>query len=294
MSQKTHKFSPLFADITGGKFLIEKLGHAEAVQALERCFNRMERAVTTFKGRVAKRSGSHIMAVFGNAEEALRAACEMQERVETLPAVSGIKLAIGIGFHYGTLQDENNDVFGETVNIASRLVKQARLGQIVTSGAAIATFPASLRQMTRALDLPPIKNKNEDVGIFEVLWKDIGNAPAVGPVSTVCLRLRHGDREILMNTTAPLITLGRNERSDLVIKDQRASRNHCRIEMRRDGFVLLDISTNGTFVSPHDGADFYLKQGATTLKGSGRLCFGQAFFEDIPDLVDYEVCQEPQ
>lgn len=292
MSKPAQKFSPLFADITGGKFLIEKLGHAEAVHALERCFNRMERAVATFKGRVAKRSGSHILAVFGTAEEAFRAACEMQERIAKLPAVSGIKLAVGIGFHYGTLHDENNDTSGEVVMVASHLVKQARLGQIITSGAAVAMLPANCRQMVRAIDLPPLRIGNEIVAMFEVLWKGAGHAPAARLSSDACLCLKHGGEEILVNAATPLVTLGRGEESDLVIADPRASRNHCRIEMRRDGFVLLDSSTNGTFVSPQEGGEFYLKQSAVVLKGSGRLCFGQAFFEGIPDIVDYEACRK--
>lgn len=293
MSQPAQKFSPLFADITGGKFLIEKLGHAEAVHALERCFNRMERAVSTFKGRVAKRSGSHILAVFSSPEEAFRAACEMQERIEKLPAVSGIKLAVGIGFHYGTLHDVNNDASGEVVMVASHLVKQARLGQIITSGTAVAMLPAGLREKVRAIDLPPIRIGNEIVAMFEILWKGPGQSRAARAPSNACLRLKHRGDEILANAAKPLVTLGRGEESDVVIADPRASRNHCRIEMRRDDFVLLDTSTNGTFVSPHEGSEFYLKQTGAILKGSGRLCFGQAFFEGIPDIVDYEVCQKP-
>jgi len=294
MNPKPRKFSPLFADVTGSKFLVEKLGSDEAMQAVERCFNRMERAIAAFKGRVVKRSGNQIMAVFGTAEEALRAACEMQQRVATLPAVSGVKLAIGIGFHYGPEQEENNDVTGETVNIAARLVKHARLGQIVTSVAAIAALPAALRQTTRALDLPPIKSKDEDIGIFEAQWSKLENPATVKvdlpPVSTGHLRLTHGGRELLLSAAAPLILLGRDTQCDLVIKDQRASRNHCRIEMRRNSFVLRDMSTNGTFVSPQDEAELHLKNGETTLKGSGRICFGQPYSEGIADFVDYAVC----
>lgn len=294
MNPQTHKFSPLFADITGSKFLIEKLGSAEAMQAVERCFNRMERAITAFKGRVVKRSGNHIMAVFGSPEEALRAASEMQQRVETLPAVSGVKLAIGIGFHYGPAQEENNDVSGETVNIAQRLVKQARLGQIVTSAAAIAALPAALRQTTRALDLPPIKTRNEDVSIFEVQWVKLDGPATIQlnppPISTIRLRLTHGGREVFLSAVAPLITLGREKQSDLVIKDQRASRHHCRIEMRRNSFVLRDMSTNGTFVSPQDGDGFHLQNGEAPLEGKGRICFGQPYTDGIADFVDYEVC----
>jgi hypothetical protein len=218
----------------------------------------------------------------------------MQQRVETLPAVSGVKLAIGIGFHYGPAQEENNDVSGDTVNIAQRLVKQAKIGQIVTSGTAIAALPAALRLATRALDLPPIKTKDEDIGIFEALWIRLEHPQTIPtdlpPASSARLCLTHGGREVQLDATHPLITLGRESHCDLVIKDQRASRNHCRIEMRRSNFVLRDMSTNGTFVSPQDGAEFHVKNGEATLKGCGRLCFGQPYSEGIADFVDYEVC----
>src|ERR1035437_8492361 len=84
MSPQPRNFSPLFADIFGSKLLYEKLGDAEALQAVERCLNRMERAIAGSKGRVVKHSGDQIMAVFDTAEAAMRAACEMQLRIENL------------------------------------------------------------------------------------------------------------------------------------------------------------------------------------------------------------------
>ena len=63
----------LYADISGSKQLFDRLNEAEAMQAFERCFNRMERAISSFNGRVVKHIGDQLMAVFDTAEDAMRA-----------------------------------------------------------------------------------------------------------------------------------------------------------------------------------------------------------------------------
>ncbi len=295
MSPQPRDFCPLFADIFGVKLLYEKLDNAEALQAVERCFNRMERAIAGFKGRVVKHSGDQLMAVFDSAESAMRAACEMQLRVENLPAVSGVKLAIGVGFHYGPAQEEDNDVYGNTVNIAARLVKLAKGGQIITSEPTIEALPAQSRLIAHAIDSPALKINHENLRIFAVIWQkpeDLTLAapkpvPATAPPAQLRLLLR--GQEILLGVGKAAATLGRDVQSDLVIKDPRASRHHSRIEQRRGIFVLVDLSTNGTYVSPDGEKGFLLKREEYILKGRGCLSFGQTQGKDIDDIVAYEV-----
>ena len=303
MTSPPRNFCPLYADISGSKLLYEKLNETEAMQAFERCFNRMERAISSFNGRVVKHIGDQLMAVFDSAEDAMRAACEMQLRVEKLPAVSGIKLAVGIGFHYGPALEENNDTSGDTVKAASRLVKLANGGQIVASAAAVEALPAYLRQATRALDSVSVKaNNNESIPVYVVVWQTIAELPARQDVSAppsapsmpapppklARLRLLHNGREILLGREKPVITLGRDVKCDLLIKNPHASRNHCRIEQRRDVFVLIDQSTNGTHVGPEGEPGFLLKGREFVLGGRGVLSFGLLQDRDLADIVAYE------
>ena len=77
--------------------------------------------------------------------------------------------------------------------------------------------------------------------------------------------------------------------NNIIIIDPRASRQHVRIERQREGFILIDESTNGCFVSIEGQEEQCLKGTALPLTGSG--CFGCGFssreFEN--DLVFFEL-----
>lgn len=288
----------LFADVSGSTRLYEKLGDAEAMRAVERCLHRMERATVSFKGRVVKHIGDAIMAVFETPSDAMHAACEMQQRVDDLPAVSGVKLTIRVGFHFGTALEENNDVFGDTVNTAARISEMAKSGQILASAACVDTLPAYMRHAARDLDLQTLKGKGEDVRIYEIVWRKVDELTMTAPRGVaqeqasqvpVRLSLQHCGQQKLLDNNTPVATLGRDVHNDLVINELRASRNHGRIERRRNKFVLIDQSTNGTYVTPQGEKEFLLKHEEYTLKGSGIIAFGRSYAADVSEVLLYEV-----
>jgi adenylate cyclase len=299
----------LFANISGTARLYEKLGDTEALRAIERCLNRMERASSGYKGRVVKTLGDELMVAFDSTEEALHAAVEMQQRIESLPPVSGVSLAIRIGFHYGPAPEEDNDTFVNTVNLAERVVMLAKPGQVLATSEAVAVLPPALQQLTKEIDVSAA-SKDEAIRVFEVRWEpgsedhrariQAGTAasadasvptpapPSVGPTK-VKLRLRYGDHKLILGPERPTATLGRDAKSDIVVMDVRASRNHGRIERRFDRFVLVDQSTNGTYVTVRGEAEFLLKQEETVLRGRGRISFGHTGGVESGDQVEFEV-----
>ena len=294
MSEKVERnLCVLFGDVSGSTRLYEKLGDKEALHAVERCINRMTRATEQYHGRVIKTIGDEVMAVFDSAEAGFQAAGEMQQRVDDLPPVRGAKLAIRVGFHFGPAIEENNDIFGDTVNTAARMAGLAKAGQIITSADTIGALPQLLRQSTRDIDALSLKGKAEDVRVYEVIWQEsdeltmksasIATAPAAAR-----LTVRHCGAEIVLDPDNSLLGLGRDAASGIVIADKRASRSHARIERRRDKFVLIDQSTNGTYVTFDGEAEFALKREEVILRGHGHACFGHAF-EDGSEIVEFQV-----
>ncbi|MBL8491495.1 MAG: adenylate/guanylate cyclase domain-containing protein [Rhodocyclaceae bacterium] len=285
----------LFGDVSGSTRLYEKLGDAEALRAVERCLNRMERAASAYRGRVVKTIGDELMLVFENAEQGCLAACDMQQRVDALPPVSGVKLAIRIGFHFGPAIEEGGDVFGDTVNTAARMAGLAKGGQIITSGETMDTLPGLLKQSTRELDALAVKGKAEEVRIVEVIWQESGDltmlaenrsAPAAdGPA----LKLRHGSKEIQLGPDRPAVSMGRDTHCDIIIRDPRASRSHGRIERRRGKYYLVDQSTNGTYVTLDGEAEFVLKREEALLRGKGRIAFGHGAADEGAEVVEFQV-----
>jgi hypothetical protein len=88
------------------------------------------------------------------------------------------------------------------------------------------------------------------------------------------LRLRFDDRELLVDERASSITIGRAEVNDVVVKGHLSSRLHARIVIGRSNFVLIDQSTNGTFVQTGDGEELFIRQDILQLKGQGMIGLG--------------------
>ena len=293
MSKAERNLCVLFADVSGSTRLYEKLGDKEALHAVERCLNRMTRATEQFKGRVVKTIGDEVMAVFDSAEAGMDAACSMQQRVDDLPPVSGIKLAIRIGFHFGPAIEDAKDVFGDTVNTAARMAGLAKAGQIITTAETVGALPTLLQQSTREIDALSVKGKAEDVRVCEVLWQESDDltmksgSVALAPVSAR-LTVRHGENVQVLDPGHGAFSLGRDAGCDIIINDRRASRTHARIERRRDKFVLIDQSTNGTYVTFVGEAEFALKREEVILRSKGRISFGHAFDEG-GEIVEFQV-----
>lgn len=272
----------LFADVVGSTALYEKLGDAEAKRAVERCLKRVQLAVGHFGGRVIKNIGDGILADFSDAAATMAAACEMQQRVSDLPPVAGQSLLLRIGFHRGPVIEEAGDIFGDAVNLASRLADLARPAQIISSASTIDTLSAMQRLAVRALPAMPIKGKTEPVAVCEVFWRsdaDNGELTLVAGHSTSTpqgrrLVLHHEQRVLELDAFAGPLVIGRDKSCDLVVADAMASRQHARIERRGDHFMLIDQSTNGTWLGRDGEAQTVLRREAAPLAGRGRISLG--------------------
>ncbi len=295
MSGVERNMAVLFADVSGSTKLYERLGDSEALRAVDRVVKRMQIAIQGLKGRIVKTIGDEVMATFDTAENAFLASVEIQQRITDLPSVSGVKLSVRIGFHYGSAIEESNDVFGDTVNTAARIVGLANAEQTLTSKETVDQLPPLLRESTRDLDQLSVKGKAEGVHVFEVLWRSneelTMKAESLSKLAvrqTPKLRLRYRGKALLLDEKCALLTLGRDPGSDMVIEDRKASRQHARIERRGDKYILIDQSTNGTYLSPKGEKETLLRREEILLQGSGSIGFGSSLNEQQTDFAEYE------
>ncbi len=285
----------LFADVCGSTRLYEVLGDAPALAAINGCLAVVRRVTQAYAGRVVKTIGDEIMAVFPDPAAAALAACEMQALVAGLSAGGGTRIAIRVGFNFGPVLENkgDGDVFGDTVNVASRMASVARSGQIITTEATMERFPAILRSSTRPLEAVPVKGKAEEIPIVEVVWLDSDDATMVASrtissaVAKATLRLRYKGRELVLDGSRSAATLGRDAHADLVVETKTASRLHARIERRRDRFVFIDQSTNGSYVTIRGEAEIRVLREELLLHGSGSVSFGQPHKRDPDSVVEF-------
>jgi adenylate cyclase len=227
--------------------------------------------------------------------QAARSAACMQGRIAALPAFGDTRLGVRIGLHAGSVLEEGGDVYGDAVNTAARMTELAKSGQIVTTGATVEALPEQLRDATRDLDLLAVKGKQDELHVYELLWRDDEDLTVLGtrgavPLAGDCgLRLQHGGRTLLMGADLPMVLLGRDTDNNIVIQHRSASRLHGRIERRRDRYFYTDLSTNGTYVTIAADAEILLRREQIMLRGRGRLAYGHAAADPRAELVLFSV-----
>lgn len=122
----------LFTDLVGSTDITATLGDA-AAQDLLRFHNSVIRsALGGYGGREIKHTGDGIMATFGSVAAALACAIEIRDGFASHNAsVSGPPVLVRIGLSAGEPISEDGDMFGSSVQMASRVCSQAEPGQIL-------------------------------------------------------------------------------------------------------------------------------------------------------------------
>lgn len=296
MNLQRRELCILAVEVVGSSLLYEKLGDVQARRTIDHCLQQAARAALPHGGRVLKTLGHESLLSFDTAEQGIQAACAMQQQVDGLDAVSGVRPVIRIGLHYGGVLEEGGELFGDGVNTATRLAELAQAHQIIASADVLVALPPRARERAGHLKPVVLKGRREPLMVAEVAGPEEEAAPdAAAPFSPteaqgLRLRLRHGGKQnLFIDARRPSLSLGRGVGNDLVIRDTRASRTHAHIEFRSTCFVLTDQSSNGTYVAPEGQANFLVKREEAILRGRGRLSFGHPWAEGQSEFVDYLV-----
>lgn len=268
--------------------LAAHLGRKEAEHIAERCLNRAERALAAFSGKLIGREEFTVIAGFERCDAAVLAANEMLNRIRSLPAISGLKQPIRIGIHSaaaGALSAQEGNLYG-----ARQLANCAEAEQALASAPTIDGLGPSARHVVaeRALISPLLENLPWPVfPIAERVNKSFTLPPA--SILSQRLRLQHRGRTLFVEEARPVLLLGRELANDFAIENRRASRQHARIERRREGFVLVDVSTNGCHILIDGEGERRIHQRELLLYGSGNIACGFTASEDPADLVRFDL-----
>jgi len=289
---QTRQVTVLFADVGDNTNLFEIEGGKPTGQAIARCIDQLRQNVESSGGRVVKIIGDGVMAVFPTPDAAASAASDIQFAIDALAPVGATKLGVRIGFHCGPVIQRDDDILGDTVNIAARLVEQAVRSQIITSRESSDRLGPEFRSFKRPLYLIHVKGKAEDVELCELIWNDAADlttpftkrANAIPETLELCLKYR--DRDIILRRHDESITLGRDPDCGLPVASNLVSRQHCIIERRRDKFILVDQSANGTYVTAEGSSEVLLQREEFMLGKHGWITFGQPRAE-AEEVVEY-------
>ncbi|MDO8251236.1 MAG: adenylate/guanylate cyclase domain-containing protein [Rhodoferax sp.] len=285
----------VFADLTGSTGVFESLGNAMATQAITRLTQWIGKVCESHGGHVVKYLGDGALLVFLENNDALAAVTEMQRihitRIENWP--DPLKMRLQVGMARGEVVEQNNDVFGDAVNVASRLSDLSGADQILATEAVIGRLVADSPVRCRCLGSLDIRGRSEACVVYRVEWQPESQSEfftlQAGLTSSLpqalappkAIRLSWLDiQAVFMSGDLPIF-LGRDEDSHFVVNDPRVSRTHARIEWRAGKFYLEDLSSYGTWVRFSDSAAVVaLRRQECVLPLEGDIALG-APFEDF-------------
>ncbi|MGI9272092.1 MAG: adenylate/guanylate cyclase domain-containing protein [Woeseiaceae bacterium] len=274
----------LFADVVGSTQLYDKFGDTKASETVAACLDVMKDATHQFNGTVIKTIGDEVMSTFPSVDESMGAAIMMQSRITAdNKQEDRIPVSIRIGCHYGPVVQEQNDIFGAAVHTANRMTSQAKARQIVISGETVKHLNDKLKEVTRQIDVATVRGKLDEVALYELLWNP-DEATSMLPTiewegqdrkaSKVELTFR--DQTVEVSDQRKSVNLGRADDNDLVVKGNLISRIHAKVEMRRGKIMIVDQSTNGTFVQNLQGVETFVRRDSAELRGEGTIGLGRA------------------
>ena len=119
MSHSRQLAAIMFTDIVGYSALMSK-DESKAFEVLNSNRSIQKPLIKQFKGEWLKEIGDGVLASFSTVSDAVFCATAIQQACENVP-----DLQLRIGIHQGEVVFENNDVFGDGVNIAARIQSTA-------------------------------------------------------------------------------------------------------------------------------------------------------------------------
>ena len=299
MTRETASLSIMFADIARSTRFYETLGDISAQRLMATCLSRLSDVACQHQGSVIKTIGDEVMCTFPDADLAVNAAKNMQEAIEKMPDIEKSDLGtpnIYIGIHTGPVIKEGNDIFGDSVILAARMVALAKPRQILITEQTVKALTPEYKSFVRYLDKETIKGKRGKLKIYEYIWEqdDVTvilerSLPQLALQSY--LELRCTDVMIKVDHLQPSITIGRQSHNDLVLDYERISRSHAKIEYSREKFILIDHSSNGTYIHPEGETVIHITKDEVQLSGTGIISLGREASPGSPGAIHYTVKQ---
>jgi adenylate cyclase len=123
----------LCADVYGYSRLMEA-DEAATLETLRRYRAAMAGLVERHDGRIVNTWGDAVIAEFASVVEAVQCAVEIQQEISNQDPPDARRMRFRIGINLGDVMVEGSDIYGDGVNIASRLQEVAEPGGVVISG----------------------------------------------------------------------------------------------------------------------------------------------------------------
>lgn len=287
MSGKSINCVVMFADVVGSTAMYENMGDSEARSRISKALNTMTSISRRHRGKLVKTLGDEIMVYFLDVDMAVMAAKTIQETMEDDRSPETVGISIRIGMQCGGAILENDDLFGDTVNVAARVASLAQARQILYPAELAARIKSyALSENSRLFDRIQVKGRAESLDVYMYSWEEDGEVTNMATASSFTnpaknaqvnlIKIEYKDQSYNIDLDTSKFTFGRATDCDLTIDGELTSRLHASIIIKRGKFVFEDKSTNGSFVKLENGQEVFLRREELTMFGTGHISLGES------------------
>ena len=279
----------MFTDIKGSTAYFEKYGDVAGLMMVHQCNDMLQKIVERHSGRVVKTIGDAIMATFEDPAESVQASIEMQQALIgfNAPKPEQDHVFIRIGLNHGSGIVKSNDVFGDVVNVASRVESVALPEQIVISDSVNQKVCQLGRFKLSHLGRFALKGKEGDRDLFEVIWNEGGSAHVVAahtmvasPKASMVLpkfKLQHIKKDGSVGSEHELkdgkLVVGKTEGDLKFPSDPQLSARHAQFSVDRGQLTVEDLTPEGRGVYVRLIATYTLRDGDILMMGRRAFRF---------------------
>jgi class 3 adenylate cyclase/CHAT domain-containing protein len=192
MEKFSRKVTIMFTDIKGSTSYYETRGDLAGRTMIHQHNSIVMPLIEKHNGTLLKTIGDATMSLYENAADGLRAATEIQKSLlaynQGRPAGEQIKVRCGLNCGIGLV--ENNDVYGDVVNVTARIESQASAGDIFISEQIYEELRRDDEFIFRFVNAAKVKGKDEPIKIYRLVWnaEDLKLGKARGGISLVSSR----------------------------------------------------------------------------------------------------------
>ena len=157
----------LFADMTGYTALMQENEHLAKLK-IKRLKEVLESSISGFDGKILQYYGDGSLSIFNSAINAVNSAVSIQQQLQLEP-----KVDLRIGIHTGDITFEEETIFGDGVNLASRIESLAVPGSIFISEKVYDEIKNQSSIKTREMGYFELKNIKEPIRVFAIANESI-------------------------------------------------------------------------------------------------------------------------
>ncbi len=175
----------MFTDLKDSTKYFEKHGDIKGRLFIERHNKMLFPIIEAHNGVIIKTIGDSIMAKFDSEYLGVRASVEMQKRLDDYNQTADEKIRIRIGIHTGKAIVENNDIFGDAVNVAARIESDTAPGRTTISETTLNGIKRYPEIKIRPLGKVKFKGKSDEIETYSVLWRTTILKDSIKNIKTV-------------------------------------------------------------------------------------------------------------